>query len=720
MIAWATVLAGGTFAADQSPSLERAAALRADGRLDEALEVLRTASREVKKASGEDSLQLLPINDLAAAILVEKGDLETAEPLITKVIGVRQRLVDAGRGAYSPELAASLMTLVQLQTKAKRFADAASTARRALLLQDKTDGPTNPATGAIRLSLESTLESLDDFIGFTDKTAIDAHEAAATTFVSMGLLGPAVEQRRKVLAGTRGRGDAAAPESLAAAERLCRLMMTAGFAAEAIPIAEDAAKRAATASAPIPTSGLRLVGELQLATGQLTAADASFKAVVESSLATKGLSPIASAIDRLRRLLIDVQRGRAGSLPPWLDQDVRLLTSAPLAERESAAAALTIAAEIYSARGEHARAAEQLNRAAAHAASVKAPSAGTIADLRGRLAAAQIAAGTPAAAIETAKAALANGESSLGPGDPAVSFLRIMLADALRRQGDNEAARKLVLAALERELARPDDDRERLVVGAIDELAAASPDGLLRSLFMESRVRQFGEEHRHVAMAWRQFAAARMAAGDWAAATEFLTRALAGFQDSLGDDHAEVAATRTLLARAELAGGDAARGMATARQGLDAWELLAGSDHPATLATVEVLALGSLQAGEPATAEPLLERLCAHAAAFSDARQFDHLVRLATVLLPHDRDRANTCLQRATALPCWLPDANVAPADGPLIALSAARAAHAFKQLDQPDRAAETLQKARSLATTSGGAAALLDRVESLAERGDR
>ena len=707
-------------AAEPPPSLERASALRADGKLDEALDVLRAASREVKKASGEDSLQLLPVNELAAAILIDKGDLDTAEPLLSKVIATRQKLVDDGRAVYTPDLISSLMTLVRLQTQAKRFPDAAATAQRALLNQDRALGPDSEEAATIRGTLESVLDSLDDFLGPSDKAAIAARDAAATTFTSLGLLRPAVEQRRKVLAGTRSRGDGAAADSFAAAERLCRLMMAAGLAAEAIPIAEEAVQQAAAAAVPVSPAGPRLVAELQLADGQFINAAASFKSVADSIQATKGSPPLASSGDRLHGLLIDVRRGRVTALPDWFAAELKLLVSATPADRDAAAAGLAIAAEILAARGDHAAAVEQLTRAVAVAGSGKNPSAETVAELSGRLGAALMAAGKPTAALEASKTALANAEKKLGPGDAPVSFLRVMVTDGLRQQGNGDAARKFLSDALSRELPRPDDDREALFVGVVDALAAALPDEPIRDLFIQAREQQFGAgQHRHVGTAWSLFAAARLAAGDWSTATDFLNRALTIYREGLGEEHPEVAATSALLAHAQLAGGDASQAGTTAAGAVDAWERLAGGSHPGTLAAVEVLARARLQAGERAAAEPLFQRLCENSPMFSNVKQADHLVQLAVLVMPRDRGRAEQSLQQAAALPCWLPDADLPPRDQPMMATTAARAAYAFKQLGLAEEAAESLRKARSWASKTATSTELLDRVERLAESGE-
>jgi len=716
---WLLLLACGTFgqAAEPTPSLERAAALRADGKLDEALDVLRAASREVKKSSGEDSLQLLPINELAAAILVDKGDLDTAEPLLAKVVAARQKLVDAGRTVYTPELVSSLVALTRLQADAKRFPDAAATARRALLIEDRTAGPDSPLAATIRKTLDSVLDSLDDFLGPSDKAAVAARDEAGSTLVSLGWLQSAVEQRRKVLAALRSRGDGAAAESCAAAERLCRLMMAAGLAAEAIPIAEEVAHQTAALSGS--HSALRLVGELQLAEGRLINADASFKAVADAIQATKGATPLASSNDRLHRLLIDVRRGRVSELPAWFEAELKMLGSVIPADRDTAAAAVATAADVLAVRGDHAAAAELFARAAALAASAKTPSAATAADLSGRLGAALIAAGKPAAAFDTCKAALAAAEPKLGPGDPAVAFLRVVLADSLCRKGEGDAAKKTLLDALARELPRPDDDREATIVGVVDALAADRPDEPIRDLFMQARERQFGSNHRHLGMAWSLFAACRLAAEDWSAAVDFLDRALAIQLAGLGVDHPDVAATMSLLAYAQLASGDVARATTSATKAVDSWERLAGASHPGTLAAVEVLARARLKSGEKAAAEPLFERLRDNGPRFSDVKQADHLVSLAILAIPHDRGRAEESLTRIADLPCWVADGKLPPRDQIAVAITAARVAHAFKQLDEPGKAAEALRKARSLASTSANPSLLLGQVEQIAESGD-
>lgn len=701
--------------AEGAPAIDRATALRAEGKLDEALEVLRSESRDVKRVAGEDSLSLLVINDLAAEILIDQGSLDAAESLLTKVIATRERLIEDGRKSLEADLATSLVTLARLQLQARRHADAAASTVRALRIQDRTSGPAGDKVAGVQANLDSLLDSAEQFLGSSDRTVLESRESAATAYEELGMFSAAARQRRKLLAGIKDQPGQVTPERIATVERSCRQLMLMGHADEAVPIAEQAIPEA-TATAPAGTAldRLRLVGELQLAAGQFILADASFKGAGDLTEATKAARPSAATRDRLNRLLTDLRRGNAASPPAWFQSDLKRLAGAPATDRD-AAAALPIAATILVALGEPAAAAEQLAKGLASARSPKQPEATAIADLSGRLAAALLAAGKHAAALDVAKKALAEVGPKLGPGDARVAFLRIMLADAQRRKDDGAATASATLReALGRELPRPDDAWEERVIEVVDAVAASAPDERLRERFVEARARQFGAEHRHVGMTWSLFGAMRLASGDWAAAVDMLTRSLAVLRADLGDDHPEVAATQALLAHAKRG----SVGSADAAEALAAWERLAGPEHPGTLAALDVLVSARLRDDVPAEVETLLERLCSSGSSFTPIQQAGHLVRLAMVVLPSDRPRAEACLERATALPCWDSDAAVRPRDLDPLALTAARAAYVYKQLGQLDRSADALQLARSWATRSDNAKVLLERVEQLAKSG--
>lgn len=704
-------------AAEGTLPLERAAALRAEGRLDEALDVLRAESRDVKRVAGEESLRLLPINDLAAEILVDQGSLEAAGALLTKVIATRQRLVDEGRSMYEGELAASYNTLARMHVAAKRFADAVDSARRALLIQDRAPKRSEGDIVATRAFLESALDSFATFVGPSDRKVIDTRQTAASTFESLGMFTAAIDQRRKIVDALQDAEDGAGAESFGAIDRLCRLLMMTGRADEAIPIAAAAvAEDLKSTPATPPLGNRRLLAELQLANGQLLDAKASLEAVSESLEATKAAPARDLVENHLLRLLIDVRRDRVDGLPPWLEPDLRSLAVANPADRAASARVMAVAARVLLELDLPTRAADLLSTALTTARGAKEPSAVAIADLAGQLAVATLADDDPKAAQATTSAALREAEKSLGSGDARVALLRVMLADSMRRGNDPKAAIETLGKALERELPRPDDPWEDVVVGVVDRAAAAAPEAELRERYVASRTRQFGKDHRHVGMAWSMFGTARLAAGDHTTAIACLTNALDRLKSTLGDDHPEVAATQVLLAHAERMAGDPDRAVSSAAAATDTWTRLVGNDHPGTLASTDVLVRARIEAGQTDGVDGLLERLCAAGTLFPPVQRADHLVHLASLVFPQDAARSRACLAQALELPCWRPDAEVRPQDFAPLALMAARAARVFTLLGEPARSQDTLRQARSWAMQAKDSQLLLDAVEQLAE----
>lgn len=726
-IAVALALQGGwtprALAEEVPPPLKEARALREEGQFTAALDVLRGESREIKQRYGEDSPRLLPINDLAADILIDQGSLEAAESVLEKTLDVRQRLVDKGQREQALGLGMALVKLSRLRTTSKRFPDALASAQRALKALDQAGGPWSPETVLAQESIDAVTDSLDAFLGPTNDATLGARDSAAATYTSLGMFAEAIGQRRRILDGLKTRYGDGGADVLQAAERLCRLMMVAGHAHEAVPILKEILATADPAT-PAAIAAMSLLAELQLADDQLIAADASCKAASEARRATERQPTCASTSDRMRRILIATRRQGSVSLPEWFEGEVRFLAKPPPAEAADAIAGLFTVSEILLASGTPGAAAGELTKALSLAGSVKPPSAQLVAEAAGHLARASLAADNPAAAFKTAEPAVAAAEQALGPGDARVAFLRIMLADAMWRANDTSKAHLLVDEALTRGLPRPDEHWEQVVVQTVDRLASAQPPKLaegeenlpnLRDRFIAMRARQFGDQHRHVAAAWLLFAEARLAAGDWASATTCLSHAIAIQQASLGDEHPEVAASLSLLAHAERAAGEPIQAAGTATRALTIWEKVAGPDHPGTLTAIDVLVSARLQAGETSGVEELLQRLIAADSSLDPVSHARHLVWLADLVAPRDRDRARDHVETAMRLPCWTPHATVRAADLQQLACAAARASHAYDQFGDSSKREESLRAARSLALQVKESETLLDRVEELA-----
>jgi hypothetical protein len=713
-------LSASATAGDRESSLEKAASLRAAGRFEEALETLRLESREIKQLEGEKSLRLLPVNDLAADILIDTGAIDTARPLLDKTIAARRQLVDAGRREQSAALGGSLLTLARLETSAQRLPAAADATRMALLAYDSATPPSAEGTSLAREAVRTAAAAIEQLLGPAADATRKARDDAAAVFASLGMFEDAIEQRARLLQGLLS-ADAPAPDDvLEACNRVGHLMLVAGRATEGIPLIERASGSFGPEQAPQRLAVRRLLGELQMAADRLVLADESFARVLEEAAATKQPSAASVSGDRLRRLLVALRRGSADRLPEWFGPTTQSLARSPPQDMPTAIRGLVVAGQVQEALDNPAAAAQLLGQAVTFAAAARAPDAGLVADISGRLAAAQLAAGEIAAARKTATAALPAAERLLGPGDARTSFLRVLLADALLRDGETEKAVALAGAALNRELPRPDEDWEELVTGIYDRLASVEGHSDLRERYLAGRRVQFGESHPHAAAACRFFGAARLAAGDWPAAVDFFTRSVEMQQARSGPEDPELAASLVLLAHAERAAGRPKQAAETAALALASWEKVAGMDHPGTLSAAEVLLAARGQAGETAGAVEILERLCAADSVKDPVRRAAHLVQLADAIAAENKPRAKELLREAMQLSCWDAQAALRPGEGRRLAFTAALAAHAFGAAGDANAATTALQRARELALQAENPKPLLDRIEALAARGQR
>ena len=703
-------------AADRSP-LEQAAALRAAGRYDEALDVLRIESREVKQAEGDEAPQLLAINDLAAEILIDMGRLDNARNLLEKTITAREQAA-AGGPDEAVGIARSLLSLARLQMVEKRFPEAIKAAKRSLSVADKATGPASDSVARARASLERIADSLDKLLGPADPASLAARRELLTSFISLGMTDAAIATQKQIVTGLKARDGSDPTAVLRAASDLADLLVTAGFAERATATLDDVLSSSSVPASPEGIEALRSLATAQLAANQLILAEATLDSVLEATGAAEGPPTIRSSADRCRRLLVDVRRNSLDELPGWWEPMLAALRKTPPSESAAGVAGLLAAGDVAAARADRATDLELASRALRIAQGARSPSAPDIAAAACHLAAAQLAISDQAAARKTAASALAAAEKALGPGDAHTTTLRMLLASATAAEGDGSQATTLAQTALARGLPRPSTDWERMAVGIYDDLATETGTPTLREAFIAARGRQFGEQHPHVGMAWALFGGERLAAADWPAAREYLTRAVAIQRLTVGKNDPETAASMALLAHAERAAGDLAAAEQTASSAVAAWEEAAGADHPGTLAALDVLVTTLLQAGKSNQSRELLERLC-RAESFADpVRRAGHLVQLAGLIATQDRAAAEARLETALSLPCWnrsKPDA----ADRLRLAYTAARAAHVYATLGDRAASESALRRARSLALQAANPASTLAAVDRLATTGE-
>lgn len=698
--------------------IDQTATLCAAGRFDEALDLLREESRAIKKADGDESARLLPINDLAAEILIDKGDLEKAAALLDKTIPAHEKLVAAGRHEQAAALGTALLSLARLETAAQRMPAAADAARRALLVFAAVPEPVVGDIGRGRDALRAAVDAIDGLLGPAAAATRAAREEAATGFLAAGLFSEAIEQRRKILAGLVAQDGAGVDDLQDASTRLGRLMLVAGCDDEAVAVMEQALAALALRQPREATSVRRLLGDVQLAADRLAGADRTCDMVLEASRSETPPAPVVEAGDRLRCLLVDLRSGAANGLPEWFDAALKKFSKPQPADVPAGIAGLVAAGRVREAVSQPAAAVDAFSRALALANIAKPVDSALVAELSSRLAAAQVAAGDAAAAAKTAEQALAAATRDLGPGDARAGLLRILLVEARERQGKTTDATALAGEALARGLPRPGEAWEEQTTALYDRLSAAGAADL-RDRFIAARTAQFGERHPHVAAACVLFGAARLAAGDWPAAEALLSRAVDIQRASRGEEHPDTATSLMLLAEAQRATGQSQQAVETARRGMAAWEKVAGPGHPETSAVADVLVAAQVQAGDASGLEELLERLCAVEPGDDPSRLAAHLVRLADMTVARDPARALDLLERALLLPCWQAKAVTSPAVRLRLASAAALAAHAFQAAGNTAAATDALQRARALAIECGNPKPVLDRIERVAARGD-
>lgn len=711
------------------PAIEKASTLREEGKHEEALDALRVATREVKKAAGESAPELLPIYELAADILVETAQTEKATVLLEKAIELHRTLLAESRHPDPACYGRTLLVEHRHHAAERRIEPALDAAKRAWLLLDVHAGPSADDTQRAAEAFAQSLGTFHELLGPDHDATLAASEVAAAVHEGTGRLDQAIALRRQLAGQALKRHGPTAPATLAAADHVTRLLHASGRAGEAIEAQESVVAGAEGSSV---AAAHRLQGDLLRSLERFTEAEAAYRAALEADLAAVGEAHPATALDRLSLERVRILRGRA------LRDDVLESSSAALSQpadekSEPTAvlvAALLEAADLHAHRGDEERAREYGRRALQAADALETVAA----DLR---VAALVAAGrTSSAAPKTAardalEKALAAADEQLGSGHPATHEAVVTLAEAALGAGDVEAAHALVARLLDRSPPRPDGLFEERLVALVDRTATAVGDdgAALRDRLIAVRETQFGAEHGHTAHVLVLFGGTRLAAGDATTAAAYGRRALDIQSKSVREDHPDLAATLMVVAEALRAGGQVEQARPLFERALVIWERAAGDEHPVTLTTRRGLARTALATGDTAAALPHLERLRAAATATPStaalatepADPIAHLrllVRLGGILAEAgERDRARQIVVESLALSCWQP-APYAEADVfESLAVSMAEIARIFKALEEPASSTEALRRARGYATRVASPKELLARVDATLER---
>jgi tetratricopeptide (TPR) repeat protein len=696
----------------QETAIEAAIRLRAEKKPDEALEVLRQATRTVKQASGDDSAELLPLYELATELLIETDAIDKAAALLEKSLGLHAKLLEAG-GA-EPKLVASHARAIliegRLQSQDGRLLPAVESAARAARMLDVAATPAKSDLARAVAQLEAAAAAVSDLLGPKHESVIEANLRAGEALESIGRPEAAAARRATRLAAIRESLGSAEPDVLAEACHVAFLRLAAGRAADAIPELEAILK-----TVPPETRGygaaVRTLGRLNLAAEQFVAARKVFLQAADIDSTSFGAASFPTLHDKLLAAMVAFQSRRS---PP------------PIAELDAAVAALPAkitggdpgavgvieglrdAAEIALAVDRPQQARELASRGLKLALGCEGLSAADRIAMAIAAARPLVAGGDYGKAKTELERAVREAETQLGRSHPQTQAAVLALAECLAMTTP-AAARPLVERLLASGAASPRDDIDERLARLIESVGnAEARDGggntaaTWGEQLVQLRRESWGVEHPRVATTCLSLAGGRLGAGFAAAAIARCLEAIAIQEQALGRDHPEVAASLLVLADAHRRGGEIEEASAAAARSLAIWEAKAGPEHDATLAAVRSLAGLQLARGRGPDALPLLERLLAadsKTAQTEPARHARLLVRLAGVLATTEAvERSRRCLKEALALPCF--DQLESASDDSVrdLALTLAEAGRVLKSLEDGPSATEAVRRARGLA----------------------
>lgn len=695
-------------------ALEKAAALRKEGKLEEALEVLRVATRDVKKRRGVGHAELLPIYDAAGEILVETDPKAKAESLYEKSIAIRERLKKERRLPDEAALGRTWYLLARVQLAAAKVEDALESATKAVRILDVARGPTHDETLAAWDVAARAVATCEDLLGPDDPASRRAREGFSSLNEACGRFAEAIESRRTMLAALEKRHGPDSPESIEEVTRLNRLLLDSGRAGEAIAAQERLAAGESNEREAAETrlAALRLLADLHLAAEQFTAAtDACERALaVSESLHTRGDPEI--RLDRIAAIAIEARRGRGPD--PSVIADV---VAGPEEEKivPALVQALARAAAVLLERGDVEDARVFALRAIDCEGAWKGIPVTARFEHRLLLGRSLLALKNPEAKDVLGTAA-AEARSTLGPGAALTSLLELALAECEPGEDDDgnplpDLAVTTVRRILERGLPRRDFAQELDIARGLAAVVARTaslqgnandpPPATLWDAWIASRARQFGEEHGVTATAKLLAGGTRLAARDPKAALPLLRAGAATLEKRLGNDHPDVGGALLLVGLCERAAGDDAAERSLERA-LSIWTKVAGDDNAAAAAAAHALAMTKVAAGRTVEAIPLLERVQAAYQKYgqNDAwRTAEVIVPLAVAYLERkDKERALAVAVAAAKLDCWQPR-GLHASDLEQRALTLASLAGVLRSVGEEDAGTDAQRRARGLAT---------------------
>lgn len=709
--------------------LRRASALRAEEKPEEALEELRQAARDLKESQGDDFPGLLPLYDLAAEILFETGQFEKAEPLLARVIDLRETLIESGRVEERGPLASSLLLIGKVHASQGEVGDVIDSIKRAVILYGTTLGLRHSETMRAQAELGRAVQLYVDTLGPEHEATLVARRALADVQESLGDYAAAVETWQKVYAISSAALGTESGETSMDAERLSEAMVCAGRASAAVEFLTERLEKLVAAPGDTSASRARvwrIIGELHLALERFTPATNAFREALRLDETLAGRERNASVLlDRILLARVDSSRGDD---PDWdeIDGMLRGLKTAT-GDRTTVAEAWAAAGALLIDLGDSAQALPALDRASEAIESVDEPSRfldRLALECRRHRVRALLDAGQLEKARGVAEDVAAAAEVEYGPAGWKTLQSLMELLECATLASDAELSRRLAKLIVDRRVPRTDMPTEELLTRLLVQASqtgepsdAGDQAGVLKQ-FEELRIAQFGSDSPAVAQSLVCLGNACQQQRDWAAAVAYYEQALSLQERVLDPQHPDIAATILPLSRAYRAVRRLDDAERVLERALGIWEQAVGPTHPATLATVKALALAQLAMDRPRQAIPLMERL--QAALMADPRVDDEelarlLVRLAQLhVTTGERSAVIRILSQALELDWWNMTA-AAPVERITSAAKVlAEIAATFDRINDPTAARSAERRARKLASLVAEPQGILDAIDEI------
>ncbi|HLL72693.1 MAG TPA: tetratricopeptide repeat protein, partial [Pyrinomonadaceae bacterium] len=387
--------------------------LRAEGKLDEAVEAMTRGLAVGEKAFGESHFSVALSLDKLGMLRMSKGDLDAAEKLYQRALAIREKL----EGPEHENVASTLTALGTVYVRKENFAQAEAAYRRALAMREKALGAEHPYVASALYSLSSVYSQRGDYKSAEPllKRALAIQEKAGpdSFFVALTLNNLAYLYMET---GDYEQSESLYKRSLAIHEKM--------FGTE-------------HAYVGTPLNSLAILYRTK---GDYLRAEPMLKRALAIQEKSVGPEHPDTAIALTSLAILHSERGDDERALPLLQRALAIREKAEGAESSTVASTLSSIANIYNHKGDNARAVELYQRALAIVEKKLGTESPLYANLLGNLAVAYSDERDFARAEPLIKRALAIKEKTLGAEHPDIAISLSNLAYVYFAQ--NEFARE--------------------------------------------------------------------------------------------------------------------------------------------------------------------------------------------------------------------------------------------------------------------------------------